>query len=108
MRIQLIAKKIRPPGIPVSLVIKPVILEGADAAAVIAAIKQEFAVNVIPHSRLFGKQCNQMRAKVLAMTNAELETMLLGYLKLPAVQDDATAIKELAAAGYLTVLEPGP
>jgi hypothetical protein len=104
MKVQLIAKKIRPPGIPVSLVIKPVILEGADAAAVIAAIKQEFAVNVIPHSRLFGKQCNQMRAKVLAMTNAELETMLFGYLKLPIPASDAQAIIDLAKAGYLTVL----
>ena len=104
MRIQLIAKKIRPPGIPVSLVIKPVILEGADAAAVIAAIKQEFAVNVIPHSRLFGKQCNQMRAKVLAMTNAELETMLATYLKLDVPGNDAAAVTELQAAGYLTIL----
>jgi folate-dependent phosphoribosylglycinamide formyltransferase PurN len=106
MKVQLIAKKIRPPGIPVSLVIKPVILEGADAAAVIAAIKQEFAVNVIPHSRLFGKQCNQMRAKVLAMTNAELEVMLAGYLKLDVPGTDAAAISELQTAGYLTVLEP--
>ena len=106
MKVHLIAKKIRPPGIPVSLVIKPVILEGADAAAVIAAIKQEFAVNVIPHSRLFGKQCNQMRAKVLAMSNAELETMLFGYLKLAQPKDDAAAVAELAAAGYLKIIQP--
>ena len=106
MKVQLIAKKLRPPGIPVSLVIKPVILEGANAAAIVAAIKQEFAVNVIPHSRLFGKQCNAMRAKVLAMTNAELETMLFGYLKLPVPKDDAAAVTELAAAGCLTILEP--
>ena len=99
MKIQLVAKKLRPPGIPVSLVIKPVILEGANAAAIVAAIKQEFAVNVIPHSRLFGKQCNAMRDKVMKMTNAELETMLFGYLKLPVPKDDA-------AAGYLTILEP--
>ena len=106
MKIQLIAKKLRPPGIPVSLVIKPVILEGANAAAIVAAIKQEFAVNVIPHSRLFGKQCNAMRDKVMKMTNAELETMLFGYLKLPVPKDDAAAVTELAAAGYLTILEP--
>jgi hypothetical protein len=46
-----------------------------------------------------------MRAKVLAMTNAELETLLAGYLKLAEPKDDAAAISELQTAGYLTVLE---
>ena len=59
--------------------------------------------NVIPHSK-WVRAYAQMRNKVLAMTNAELETMLFGYLKLPIPASDAQAIIDLAKAGYLTVL----
>jgi hypothetical protein len=107
MRVQLIERDIKPDGVPISLHIRPTILEGPDAPSIVSQIKTEFAMNVVPHSR-WVRAYAQMRTKILAMSNAELEAMLLGYLKLPAVQDDATAIKELAAAGYLTVLEPGP
>ena len=106
MKIKLVARKIRPSGVPVTLIIKPTVLEGTDAAAVVQAIKVEFAQNIIPHSRLFAKQCNAMRANVLAMSNAEVEAMLFGYLKLPLPKSDAAAITELATEGFLTILEP--
>ena len=41
-----------------------------------------------------------------SLSPAELETMLAGYLKLAEPKDDASAIQELAVAGYLTILEP--
>lgn len=104
MKVQLIKHTIRPDGLPIKLEIASKVFEGPDATSILTQVRLYLAT-VIPHIPFTHKD-DQARAALLQGTNAYLAKLLAEYFTLPIPGNDAAAITELAAAGYLTVLEP--